>query len=193
MRVFYSKKGIGKMNKFSVSMLLLIFAVSCSPSPESTAPDKIDRMPILGRNQPMKKGLVIEFASYEANKFLGSGWGDMESDRRWMIDSPAHIEFPLTDITTLKISIEAKPFTSKQVFIVKVNGTKVRTIRSLDPEKFITSDLNVSVALLKKKNRLTITCDDLRSPAQMGRGSDQRKLGLAVKKISIRGKTTKTR
>jgi hypothetical protein len=129
------------------------------------------------------KLLVIDFTSPDSKKFLGDGWASNEMDRRWSIDAEAVVNVPLNKIQPLSMELTAKSFTAQSV-VVRVNGMRLG-ILNFSGTQFEVQKKDIPTAMLKRKNLITFSFPESKSPKSVGFNADARNLGIAVRTLKF--------
>jgi len=150
----------------------------------------IPRLPRLPRPRefPLLETARIDLATPEAERFLGGGWNDRESDGRWS-DDQATIAFRLRSAGTHVLRIKMLPFLvpkklEEQIVNVSLNDQPLCsfTLRELDYRIY---SITLPGAFLQEENLLRFDIPGAASPAALGSGDDSRWLGLRVHWIEI--------
>jgi hypothetical protein len=140
----------------------------------------------LGRHRyagpPIGERLAMDRRKVE--DFLGPGWGKGEPEFavRSTRGHAASIRFGLDEIRPLSLGLEVETVESQRV-TVELNGVRLWTGRG--DGAWVTANLALPAAALRPDNELVFLLPDAHSRKSVGRGLDDRVLGLAVRWIQF--------
>ena len=156
----------------------------------------------LDRGQPSdtatipKRTVTFAFQSKSAAiRFLGKGWSAPEPWGVWSVGPRAELAIPIRerlegDVT---ISIEAQAYVAPpqlegQTVIVEANGTEITKLSyGRSDKQRVTRLVTVPRDVAARLNPIRIAFNILtpRSPAELGLGRDDRKLGIGLQALTL--------
>jgi sulfatase-like protein len=123
-----------------------------------------------------------------AAPYLGEGWSAPELGFTWSDGPDATLEIPVTrpSGSALRLSMALSPYTGpgvdRQVVEVTANGSSVGSWALSQPDQI---SVHLAPELVGRYLRLVLHLPNARSPRQLGRSSDPRRLGVALSSLRL--------
>jgi len=167
------------------------------PVPLSEAPYELSHCPLkvidLRRRDSTyaayETGTLINFATPEADRFLGYGWSAAEPFGRWTERRKAIIAFSIAKPGPMNLRLWPAPFLGagrleQQQLIVKINDQVVANL-IVNRREVMGFDIPLTAGVRGGNNVLTLELPDARSPQSLGLSDDTRRLGIMVAWMAI--------
>jgi hypothetical protein len=136
---------------------------------------------------PVMPPAELRLVSFDADKYLGLGWGNPDEDYRWTDGHRATIRFGGSEDMPGLLRLEVKPYLAdgrvrEQRLEVWINGHQLQVIQ-LDSPEFTWHEIQVPRETLRRESVLNLLVPDAISPSKIGLSKDRRTLGVAVRAL----------
>ncbi|MEE2778370.1 MAG: sulfatase [Acidobacteriota bacterium] len=181
--------GRRRPHRHTIALLAIALLAACTPP---TTIDLVDELP--GAQVHYTREMV-DIGTAEARQFLVDGWGANEtwddgSTVVWSVGSESRLRFFLHQPARVRFVFRGTPVrfdgAPPQKIAVAINGKLHREI-PVNGERVGRPMRAPASAVRAGVNELTLTYAYTRSPAELGRGSDERQLGVAWDWIRVEG------
>ena len=122
---------------------------------------------------------------------IGDGWGRLERDRIWQVDRDAYINvllkaFPGDRTIEIELGAFIPDASITQSVIVQSDFASPQEFEFTKRRQLTTFKLLAPASSIDQIIRVRISVDELRSPQEWGLKSDDRRLGVNLRKIAVR-------
>jgi hypothetical protein len=127
---------------------------------------------------------LIDFSTYDSDKYVWYGWADPEERFRWTDGKEAALIFALDPLVDIKLDVKLGPFLppgkmdEQQVYLT-LNGQRIETL-TLKEDKAGEYRWILPKNQLRERNVLVFGLPDATSPKSLGVNDDPRELGIAI-------------
>ena len=122
------------------------------------------------------------------DRYIGSHWALPEGDFRWTDGQTATLRFARGAGPVAQLELVLRPYLPPRIpyqrLRVTLNGHLIGSLE-LTAHPFLPYDFPISADLLRPENVLRFDLPDAASPASLEGGSDERRLGIAVRTLRL--------
>lgn len=146
--------------------------------------------PLPGDGANLGAGAKVAIGSEHAEPYLGKGWGAPQAGVRWTEGRTASIEFNFDEPELQALRMRIQPYLvpgrwDRQRVGFFLNGKRFGRLVLRKPTSEV-RELRIPPGLLQRHNVLELRLPDARSPAELGAGAEQERLGVALWWIELR-------